>query len=330
MNDLNYIISILPENIASILSNLDSNILDRITELRIRRDKPIVVVFRNTSYFIDCNSDIYDYVPNTAFICDNDTFDKIFMQICDYSLYSNMESLKAGYITLKNGSRVGVSSTAVADENGMISVKDIASLNIRVPRYVKNSASEILNCLYVNSTPSIIIAGRVNSGKTTVLRDLAYQLSNGFNHRYRKVAIIDERNEICAKNNIDFALNVGINTDVLTGFTKSKGIEIATRTLSPEIIVCDEISTIEEVDSILYAFASGVSFALSVHIGNKDDIYRKPVIRKLIDSGEFSYIVLLDEYTYKPEIIEGNDIFGKNSWDDNIDSIINLDGFRVF
>jgi stage III sporulation protein AA len=108
---------------------------------------------------------------------------------------------------------------------------------------------------------------------------------------------------------------------VLTAFNKAKGIELATRTLSPEMIICDEISTDDEINSILYAFSSGISFALSVHIGSKQDLYDKPIIRKLLETNEFSYVVLLDNYTYKLEIIEGTEILNEINRDNKPDTI---------
>lgn len=307
---MKYILSKIPSNISSAINNIDANISARITEIRIRKDKPVVIVIKNSSYFIDDNGELYDYLSDNAVMCNKDEFDKCFLELCDYSIYSNMDNMKNGYITLKNGSRVGIASTCVIDDSNTISVKNITSMNIRIPREYVGFSDNILNFLYINSFPSIIVAGKPNSGKTTLLRDIARGLSSGFNDTYRKIVVVDERNEICAKNDDDISLDIGINTDVLSSFPKAKGIEIATRTLSPEMIICDEISTKEELNSILYAFSSGVRFAVSVHVGDKSDLYSKQIVRDLVHTNEFSYIVWLDEYTYNTEIIEAQDVIG--------------------
>lgn len=304
MEKLNYILSYFPEEIANPLNILDSSLKKRISEIRIRKNNPIIVVIRNTSYFIDYNGDIYDYDYHSIVKCSSECFDKLFMNICDYTIYANMYTMKNGYITLPNGSRVGIGSTAVIDKNGISSVKNISSLNFRISREFVGCSDDIINSLYSDNIPNIIIAGKPNSGKTTFLRDLARGLSNGQIGKYKKVAVVDERNEIAGKNDDDITLDVGINTDVLTGFSKSRGIEIAIRTLSPEIIVCDEISTFEELESIMFGFSSGVRFALSVHIGSKEDLVNKRIVRELINTNEFDYVVLLEEFTYKPVIIE--------------------------
>ena len=143
------------------------------------------------------------------------------------------------------------------------------------------------------------------------MRDISRGLSSGFNNRYVKVAIIDERNEFAAKHGTENNMNVGINTDVLTSFSKSTGIDIATRVLSPELIVCDEISTDAEVESIIQSFSSGIKFALSVHCADYKDLINKSIIKKLLFTKEFSYIILLDNYTYKPEIIDATEVYGE-------------------
>lgn len=329
MNKLDYIISFLGEETQAVFNMIDTVIKEKITEIRIRRDKPLTIVIRNTSYFIDHNGDLYDYVYSGCVNIDGKAFDELFYRLCDYSLYSSMENMKNGYIILSNGARVGIASTAVFNDGSMQSVKDITSLNIRVPRQVDGCADSVLNFLYMNAFPSIIVTGAPNSGKTTLLRDLAKQLSNGFGSHFRKVAVIDERNEIAGKCNDSFTMDLGVNTDVLTGFSKAKGIEIATRTLSPEIIICDEISNLSELESIKFGFSAGVSFALSVHASSKSDLAKKPIIKGLIETNEFEYIVLLDGRNYSDEIIEVSEIYDEIHRDDNIDSVLNRLGATI-
>lgn len=305
------VIEYLPDNLRLLFEKIDINVANKICEIRIRRNQPLILVIRNKSYFLDDAGDVYDCPAHNTVYIDSREFDDVFMRLCDYSLYSNGDNLKNGFITLSNGARVGVSSSAVYDNGKMIAVKDISSLNIRIPREAINCSSGVLNFLYSNTFPSIIVAGRANSGKTTLLRDISRGLSSGFNNRYVKVAIVDERNEFAAKHGADNNMDVGLNTDVLTSFSKSTGIDIATRVLSPELIVCDEISTDAEVESVMQSFSSGIKFALSVHCGDYNDLINKSIIKKLLSTKEFSYIILLDNYTYKPEIIDATEVYGE-------------------
>ena len=316
----------MQSSLQNVFHMLDVDILNRISEIRFRRGGYIVIVIKNTSYFMDYNGDLYNYPSAHCAELDGESFDELFLSLCSYSLYNNMDSLKNGYITLENGARVGVASSAVYEDGALIAVKEVTSLNIRIPREVKGCSDTILNFLYVNAFPSIIVAGRPNSGKTTLLRDMTRRLSSGFNNRYAKLAVIDERNELCGKRNGSAVMDLGVNTDVLTAFSKARGIEIATRTLSPEMIVCDEVSTEEEVRSILYAFSSGISFALSVHISAREDLLRKPVMKTLLGTQEFSYIVLLDNYTYQPEIIEASEVYREICRNGSADTLHNGTG----
>lgn len=319
----------MSDEIQTAFCMIDDAAKEKITEIRIRKNKPVVVVARNTSYFIDYNGDLYDYVCSNAITIDKESFDKLFYRLCDYSVYNSVESMKNGYITLNNGARVGIAATAVVNKSEIQSVKDITSLNIRIPREIKGCAESVVNFLYLHSFPNVIIAGAPNSGKTTLLRDMARQLSSGFNNKFAKIAVVDERNELAGKNNDFISNDLGVNTDVLTGFSKAKGIELAIRTLSPELIVCDEVSTTDEVDSIEFGFSTGVSFALSVHISNREDLYNKPIIRRLIETQAFTYIVLLNGHTYTFEIIEASDIYDEIIRSNNIDTILNKLGATV-
>ena len=328
MGELDYILSFMSDNLKTLFSLFDRNIICRINEIRIRKDNYLIIVIKNSSYFIDWNGDLYDCPSNNCVVIDSDAFDGLFSAFCNYSIYSNSDNINRGFITLENGSRIGLAGTAVYENGKILSVKDISSMNIRISKEVKNCADTVLNFLYVNSFPSIIVAGMPSSGKTTLLRDLARQLSSGFNNKFAKIAIIDERNEICGKRDSRSELDIGINTDVLTSFSKAHGIEIATRTLSPDMIICDEVSTPDEVDSITYAFSSGISFALSVHIKSREDLLYKPIIKKLLETNEFSYIVLLEGRTYNSVIIDAGEIFDEICGNAYADSFVN--GSRSF
>ena len=309
MNALAYIIDILGGEIKNTFDKVDKDILTRITEIRIRKNNFLIVVIKNTSMFLCESGELSEYPSPECLKTGKEYVDKLFLRICEYSIYSNSDSIRQGFVTLKNGARVGLSGTAIMTAGKMTGMKDISSLSFRIPNEISGCSAGVLNFLYVNAFPSVIIAGMPGSGKTTLLRDMAASLSSGFNDRYRKIAVIDERNEIAGKCSGDNTLSVGINTDVLSSVPKALGIELATRTLSPEMIICDEVSNENEVRAISAAFSSGVSFALSVHIGTRDDLYKKRIIRQLLETGEFSYIVLQKGLTYETEILDCEEVY---------------------
>lgn len=305
---LNSIIPSLSDGIKGLLYALPNETLRQLNEIRLRREQPLILVFGKCCLFITEKGKLLNHYSEQAYVVDDDEFDLIFRRLNNYSVHSVIDNLTRGFITADGGNRIGVTSTAVFKDRQVSSVKDISSLNIRIANEVKDCSRPILNMLYINAFPSIIVASPPAGGKTTFLRDFARLLAGGFNNRYRKVAIVDERNEIAYKGINGINADIGYNTDVLTGFPKSVGIEMAIRTLSPEIIVCDEISSSDEVSAIADGFLSGVKFAVSVHASSRSELAGKPVIRELLAVNEFDYIVLLNDYTNDFEIMEASEI----------------------
>lgn len=314
MDNISYFLKLLPSYLQEIISSFGSNVLDNITEIRMRRNKPLVIYIKDKLCFISIDGKLVSNYSQTCVCINDEEFEAAADRLCNNSYHTNMNSMIDGFITTKSGCRVGISSTAVYKNNEIVSVKDISSINIRISHAILNCSRNLLNALYLDHTPSIIIAGTGGSGKTTLLRDMARLLSSGYNSQYKKTVIIDERNEIASN------FDVGINTDVLIGFEKAKGIENATRTLSPDIIICDEIGNESELEAIKFGFSSGVKFIVSVHMGDVCQIETNKIVRGLIDSNEFDYIVLLKNYTDDFEIIDISEVNRENHRNDNDNS----------
>lgn len=305
---LKSIMPLMSDGINGLISALPGEITRQLSEIRLRRNLPLILVFGKSCLFITGAGKLLNHCTQQAYVVCDEEFELIFRRLNNYSVHSVIDNLTKGFITAQGGNRVGVASTAVVKDGEITSVKDITSLNIRIGNEIKDCSRRILNMLYVNSFPSIIVASAPSGGKTTFLRDFARLLSSGFNNRYRKVAVIDERNEIAYKGTDGVAVDIGVNTDVLTGFPKGTGIEIAIRTLSPDMIICDEISSLAEVEAMSDGFRSGVKFAVSVHASSKIEIMEKPIIRELASRNEFDYIILLNDYTNDFEIMEVSEI----------------------
>lgn len=283
----NYTISFISPRIKKVLEELSESIIENIQEIRLRTGKPVVIVTKGESSFLTNNSRTTYIVSNNCVVpTENEIIDTM-NKMCGYSMHTQTENISNGYITLKNGSRVGLAGTAVCEDGRVKSVKDINSLNIRLPRNINNISDDIFEYFFDNGVSNMIVVGPPNSGKTTLLKDIAFQFSSGRLGRYYKVCIIDERNELASK---DF---IGPNTDILSGFKKDKGILIALRCLSPDIIICDEISDIRETQRILEGMNSGVIFILSLHASSKEELIKKDTFKNLVNSSEFNTIAFL-------------------------------------
>lgn len=298
----------LSDGINNVLLSLPKEILNKLTELRIRRNKALILIFSDKSLFITDNGKLMNHNTQYTYKVADDEFDLIFKRLSNFSVQTHIDDLINGFITIDGGNRVGIASTAVFNDGHISSIKNVSSLNIRIAKEVKDCARQIMNVLYINGLPSIIVASPPAGGKTTFLRDFSRLLSSGYNNHYRKVAIVDERCEIAFKSDGRIISDVGCNTDVLSAFPKVKGIEIAVRTLSPDFIICDEISDVSEAKAVRQGFLSGVKFAVSVHASDRQEIMDKPVIRNLISLGEFDFVVLLNDYTNDFEIMEVSEL----------------------
>lgn len=291
LEDFNYITSFVSPRIQGYLRKISEKNISEIQEIRLRTGRPVVIVTAAGNSFLTDNSRLsYIININCVIPTQNEIFDTV-NKMCGYSMHTHYEDMLNGYVTLPNGARVGICGTAVYDKESVKGIDNINSINIRIPRNVRGISEQIFEKILSKNPTNIIIAGAPSSGKTTMLRDIGYQLSSGRLGKYHKLCVVDERKEIFPSRIGCDAL--GPNTDVLLGFPKSKGISMAVRTLSPEYIICDEIGSSEEVDNILNGVNSGVVFILSIHAKSLTELQNKEIFYKLVSMGNFDKTVLL-------------------------------------
>lgn len=269
------------ENIRQILKKVSKTVKANAEEIRLRKDMPIALTVSGETVFIRENGEISFSLCDDLYIANETDLEESFYNLCSGSVYAHGEELKNGFVIMKNGCRAGACGT-LSGEN----MKDITSLNIRISRQILGAANDILKKY---SSGGLLIAGAPGSGKTTVLRDLIRQLSSGETGRYKRVCVIDSRGEISGGGTLD----LGFNTDVLNISDKALGIEIAVRTMFPDIVAFDEIGTAEELKNVSESFHSGVEVITTAHIGEIDELLTRRVTSQLIKSGAISKIAVL-------------------------------------
>ncbi len=285
-NNFVNVVDVLPSELRKILMYIPEEIQNVTYEIRLRINKPIVIYGLYGINFVKADGSLSSIECKYSATIDEYDFKETVNRICGYSIYAHQNDIANGFVTFGDGHRVGFCGTAVYEKNNVIGLKSIDSINIRIARNTYNSSDEILNTLFCEKLfQGLIVAGAPCTGKTTVLKSIANRMSSEFRFGYLKIVMIDERYEFCSMS--------GINCDILHGFFKEDGIQHAIRVLSPDIIVCDEITSVSEADEIIRSCYSGVKFILSVHVDNKTDFLKRSVSRRLIESGFFDYIALL-------------------------------------
>ena len=192
---------------------------------------------------------------------------------------------------------MGLAGEWVISKGEVRTIKNITSLNIRISREVIGSSDKIMKLITNNNRVyNTLIVSPPKCGKTTILRDIARNISNGiykFNLSGKKVTIVDERSEIAACYNGIPQMNVGIRTDILDNCLKKSGMIMAIRSLSPEVLVCDEIGTKGDLEALNMAFNCGVNIVVTVHGYDINDVYGRVVFKDLIDNCILERIILL-------------------------------------
>jgi stage III sporulation protein AA len=274
------VLDILPNKIQEILESCD---LTYLQEIRIKLNKPIIIQ-------VGENEKILKYATTIEDI------KLIVKRISNYSIYAFEEEIKQGYITIKGGHRVGICGDCVLEGKNIKTIKNISSLNIRICREIIGCADVVFPFLFsMNYLLNTIIISPPKCGKTTMLRDIVRKLSDGTsNFKAMRVCIIDERSELGACYNGAPQLQVGIRTDILDNCPKSIGIMMAIRSMSPDVIVCDEIGTYADVESILTALNSGVSIITTIHGNNIEDLFNRVVFDEIIKNNVFKRAVILN------------------------------------
>ncbi len=274
----------LPLRISIALSSLPEGILNDVNEIRLRRNGVVSLTAGMKNLYFDEHGRIC--ALESALRATDVEIDETVKRLTDGSLYSFDEFVSSGFIPLSVGGRAGVCGRANVQGGRTKGFSEITSLNLRVHRFIENCASPLVERFSKEGIRGTVVCSPPAYGKTTFLRSVAYLLASGKGIAAKRVAIADERSEI----------SVGLKThgtlDILSGMQKSEAITLLTRTMSPEVIICDEISA-HETESVLEAQNSGVPLVASAHCNRPDELLKRGRMKELIKNGVFPLCVLL-------------------------------------
>lgn len=290
------VINSLSTNLREKIKKVSENI--NIEEIRLRNQKPLILNANNKDYFFNMNLNKLDLEMNNPYIVTKEDIEQTFQIICKYSIHSFMDDIKKGFITLQGGHRVGLVGKAIVEDGQVKNIKHISSLNIRVSREVKGCSDKILSHIIKgdNRVNNTLIISPPQCGKTTLIRDIVRNLSNGnedYGFKGIKVALIDERNEISGSYLGTPQMDIGIRTDIIETCPKDVGIMMLLRSMSPNLIVTDEIGNSDEIRALYTALNGGVSLITTVHGDSIEDIKNRKELSSLLDKELFKKVIIL-------------------------------------
>ncbi len=283
----------LPLRISQGVHSLPSYIFENINEVRLRRNGPISVTVGTKNYCFDEKGSVCSSTQGMK--ASKEELLQCLSNLTQGSLYTCDEYIRQGFIPIHEGGRVGVCGKTFQSVKGEVSFTEITSINIRLHRFIPDFAHGLIKEFNKQGLKGTLVCSPPAIGKTTFLRSVAFLLSTGKGIEQKRVAIADERCEIW----------VGIENngllDILSGTPKAESITMLTRSMSPEVIICDEIAP-KDTSSLLEAQNTGVHLIASAHCETPLDLMKRGGMRALIESGIFPLSVILSydgEYKYK-------------------------------
>ncbi len=279
---LEQVLNMLPLNITHQIEVLPPFQVSEMEEIRIRINRPLEIAVKGTPHFL-------------PYIVKEEDAIQLLNKISHFSIYTMEEELKRGYVTIAGGHRIGLAGKVILENGSVKAIRDISSFNIRIAREKIGIADGLASYIYDNGWQHTMIIGPPQTGKTTLLRDFARIISGG-DRTYSplKVGIVDERSEITGSVKGIPQLTFGPRIDVLDACPKAEGMMMMIRSMSPDVLIVDEIGRKEDCEAILEALHAGIKLFTTTHGYSYEEVKNRPTLQPLIEMGIFQRFIELN------------------------------------
>lgn len=306
----------LSDPIRSVLAGTPSDKKGQITEIRLRCGQPVICTTADGPLFFPLSGGVCRLPRAGLLYAGNEDLQETFRRICEYSVYSHEGEVSQGFVTMRGGHRAGICGRAVVSGGRVESLQDICAINIRIAREVRGAADSLLAGIAAREgvhtvREGLLLAGPPGSGKTTLLRDLTRQLSTGILGAPLRITVVDERGEIGAVWDGIPQNDLGPCTDILSGCPKALGIEMAVRSMAPEMVVFDELGTKEETEAVNRCLHAGAGAITTIHADSLTGLCRRPQALELLDSGAIGQVAFLSAPGQAPILFSREEVYAE-------------------
>ncbi|MCL2253560.1 MAG: stage III sporulation protein AA [Lachnospiraceae bacterium] len=266
------ILNIFPGELRRRFSEAAKQAFD-LQEIRLSVRQPVRIILKGKEFFIDLNGKIEAKTEKAWFISEKE-IEGILNYVCKSSLYAFEDEISQGFITVSGGHRIGLAGQAVQNNDGKIrNLKHIRFLNIRISHEIIGAADRIVGYVFDKKCFNTLIIAPPGCGKTTMLRDLVRQVSNGLKDEGGlQVGIVDERSEIAGSFMGIPQNDVGIRTFVMDACPKVQGMMMLIRSMAPQVVAVDEIGNADDLKAIAQILLSGSKILATIHGDSLNDL----------------------------------------------------------
>lgn len=286
----------LSQKIRNVLKKVDTSVFEGMEEIRLRAGKPLMTHNWNGDWFLSVEGTLCKTADRPLIVQREDIMNTVTL-MSENSVYAFQDEISNGFITLKGGHRVGLTGKVILEGGRVKNIRDFSGVNIRVAREVPGCSEKILE--YILNEDRIfntLLVSPPQCGKTTMLRDLSRNLSDGipaFGFKGLKVGIVDERSEIAACHKGIPQYSTGVRTDVLDGCPKALGMLMMVRSMSPHVVLTDEIGNRGDKDAVMSVINAGVKIITTAHGYNITELKSRQEVLEILEQKIFERFVVL-------------------------------------